>query len=215
MNHSILKHLWMIHTVLFDLDGVLVDACEWHYIALNKALKEVSNYEINRSDHKTTFNGLPTKKKLELLTHLNKISYNNFDIIWQLKQKYTIDIISEHATINDKKIELHKHLQNMNIKIGCVTNSIKETATLMLKHTGQLPFIDLLITNDMIINPKPNSECYLTAMKYFQSLPQNTLIVEDSIPGLLAAQAAQATIWQVNNSTEVILENILEHLKCK
>ena len=30
----------MIKLVIFDMDGVLVDACEWHRIALNEALKE-------------------------------------------------------------------------------------------------------------------------------------------------------------------------------
>ena len=47
--------------IIFDLDGVLVDACEWHRVALNKALKEVSNYEISLQDHYSTFNGIPTR----------------------------------------------------------------------------------------------------------------------------------------------------------
>ena len=33
--------------VIFDMDGVLVDACEWHRIALNEALQEVANYTIS------------------------------------------------------------------------------------------------------------------------------------------------------------------------
>ena len=57
----------MNKAVLFDLDGVLVDACDWHYEALNRALKQVSNYEISREDHTTTYNGLPTKRKLQML----------------------------------------------------------------------------------------------------------------------------------------------------
>ena len=42
--------------VIFDLDGVLVDACEWHRVALNEALKEVCNYEISLEDHYGEFN---------------------------------------------------------------------------------------------------------------------------------------------------------------
>ena len=62
--------------VIFDLDGVLVDACEWHRIALNEALKKVCNYEISLEDHYSTFNGIPTRVKLEKLTEMGKIVRN-------------------------------------------------------------------------------------------------------------------------------------------
>ena len=60
-----------VNLVIFDLDGVLVDACEWHRLALNKALKKVCNYEISLADHYSTFNGIPTKVKLNKLTDMN------------------------------------------------------------------------------------------------------------------------------------------------
>ena len=53
-----------IKAVLFDMDGVLIDARDWHYEALNKALA-IFGMEINRYDHLVTYDGLPTKKKLE------------------------------------------------------------------------------------------------------------------------------------------------------
>ncbi len=56
-----------ITAVLFDLDGVLVDATEWHYEALNRALG-LFGYSISRHDHLSTYNGLPTRKKLEMLS---------------------------------------------------------------------------------------------------------------------------------------------------
>ena len=55
-----------IKAILFDMDGVLIDAKEWHYEALNQALK-LFGCEISRFDHVHTFDGLPTKDKLELL----------------------------------------------------------------------------------------------------------------------------------------------------
>ena len=57
----------MIKAILYDLDGVLVDATEWHYESLNAALKEVCGFIINRDEHVSTFNGIPTIKKLEIL----------------------------------------------------------------------------------------------------------------------------------------------------
>jgi beta-phosphoglucomutase-like phosphatase (HAD superfamily) len=46
----------MFKMIIFDLDGVLVDACEWHRLALNRALKEICGYEISLDDHHTIFN---------------------------------------------------------------------------------------------------------------------------------------------------------------
>ena len=57
----------MIKVILFDLDGVLVDACEWHYLALNRALKECGLSEISEQDHVKKFNGLPTRVKLKMM----------------------------------------------------------------------------------------------------------------------------------------------------
>lgn len=57
-----------IKLVLFDMDGVLIDAREWHYDALNKAL-ELFGYTITRQEHENFYDGLPTKVKLE---HLSK-----------------------------------------------------------------------------------------------------------------------------------------------
>ena len=57
----------MIKAVIFDMDGVLIDAKEWHYEALNNALK-LFGYKISRHDHLVTFDGLPTRAKLQMMT---------------------------------------------------------------------------------------------------------------------------------------------------
>ena len=58
-----------IRAVIFDMDGVLIDARDWHYEALNKALN-LFGMEISRYDHLVTYDGLPTKKKLLVSTWL-------------------------------------------------------------------------------------------------------------------------------------------------
>ena len=55
-----------IKAVIFDMDGVLIDAKDWHYEALNMALRTFG-LEISRHDHLTTYDGLSTKHKLEML----------------------------------------------------------------------------------------------------------------------------------------------------
>src|SRR2546422_8444783 len=55
----------MIKAVLFDMDGVLIDAKEWHYESLNRAL-DLFGMAIDRDAHLATFDGLPTRRKLEI-----------------------------------------------------------------------------------------------------------------------------------------------------
>lgn len=196
-----------------DLDGTLCDCAELHYISLNKALNEVSGLEILRHDHEAIFNGLTTKKKLDLLVKDNKIADTDRQRVWELKQQYTKDLISTTLKIDDDKIKMHRYLHDQNIKVACITNSITETATLILEATGQLKYMDLLISNNMVKYPKPHAEGYIRAMIYFQVMPENVLIVEDSDVGMKSADAAGANVWRIKNAQELILENIITHLE--
>ena len=71
----------MIKAILYDLDGVLVDATEWHYESLNDALKDVAGFIIKRDEHISTFNGIPTMKKLEILHDQGRLKKSLFDKI--------------------------------------------------------------------------------------------------------------------------------------
>ncbi len=53
-----------IEVIIFDMDGVLIEAKEWHYDSLNKALK-LFGFHISRHEHLTSYDGLPTKKSLK------------------------------------------------------------------------------------------------------------------------------------------------------
>ena len=90
-----------IEAVLFDLDGVLVDACDWHYLALNSALEAIGIPPISRYDHDTTYNGLPTRVKLEMLG----LHEDECALVWKLKQDHTLQTIKENAVIQEEKIE--------------------------------------------------------------------------------------------------------------
>ncbi len=63
----------MIKAILFDLDGVLVDADYWHYEALNKALAE-HNLKITYDQHIHFFKGIPTRTKLKILSTKDGLS---------------------------------------------------------------------------------------------------------------------------------------------
>jgi beta-phosphoglucomutase len=208
-----------ISAILYDLDGTLADCCDWHYLAFNKALKEIANYEINYEDHINNFNGIPTKKKLELLLNRGVIYEKDFKDISIKKQQYTEDIINPllpRRNIQQDliKIKLHQYNKNIyKIKSGCVSNSIKSTINNILHHTGQLQYMDCIISNEDVRYPKPSPECYINAMVKLQVYPYETIIVEDSPVGIKAAEASTAYVWKIAGSHEVTLTNFLKFIE--
>lgn len=196
--------------ILFDLDGVLVDACEWHYIALNKALEMHNELIIERKEHESKFNGLPTLVKLNMMNiDIKKaIEINN------TKQKITLEIISENALIMPEKIELHNWLKSNDIKIGCVTNSIRQTTIEMLKKTGQYDYMDIIICNEDVKHNKPHPDCYNLAIQKLKLNPEYVVCVEDSEKGIKAAKKSEAKyLIPVNNTKDVSIENIKTKLE--
>jgi len=199
-----------VSCVLFDLDGVLVDACDWHYEALNAALMKHGYAPINRQDHLQKYNGLPTKVKLQMLGIADDIATRINDE----KQRYTLDIIRNSATIMREKIELHEYLKSAGVRIACVTNSIEETAREMLVSTGQMPYIDLLVSNELVNRNKPHPDCYNYAIRTLNVEPSQCVCVEDSPKGIQAATASIAGhLWVVDNSSQVTLEQYLKFVE--
>ena len=96
----------MIKAILYDLDGVLVDATEWHYESLNIALKEIAGFIIERSEHVSTFNGIPTKKKMEILNKQNRLPSTLFQDVWNMKQEKTKEVIEKYGSLDQNKIRL-------------------------------------------------------------------------------------------------------------
>ena len=81
----------MIKLIIFDLDGVLVEAKEIHYESLNLALSD--EYKITTEEHLSIYDGLKTTEKLKLLTKLKGLPVESHTEIWQLKQKYTLELL--------------------------------------------------------------------------------------------------------------------------
>ena len=203
----------MIKLIIFDLDGVLVDARELHYNALNKALESIDKkYVINREEHLSTYDGLSTTKKLNLLTKNKKLPKELHDSVWRVKQEMTRQIIDGFSV--DSRIQsILRSLKSEGYAIACATNSIRETAKLQLIRKGFFEYIDFMYSNQDVKNPKPNSEMYMRCMIKAGVNPNETLIVEDSHIGRKGAIASGGILCGVKNTTEVTYDKIKKYIK--
>lgn len=201
----------MIKAVIFDMDGVLIDAREWHYQALNKALR-LFGLEISLYDHLMTFDGLPTKEKLKILSLDKGLPVALHSFVAEMKQQYTMEIV--HSLCKPKfhhEYALSK-LKNDGYKMAVCSNSIRHTIEVMMQKAALESYFEFYISNEDVSKSKPDPQMYQLAINKLNLTPKECLIVEDNENGIKAAKASGAYIMEVQSVYEVNYENITKHI---
>ncbi len=196
----------MINTILFDLDGTLVAAKDWHFEALNEALKHFDFEPIPYDVHLEKYDGLPTREKLAVFgiedpDMMLKIS--------ELKQVKTQAIIKLNIKEDPKIRREVAKLWHLGYRMAVCSNAIETTCSLMLWGIGVRDYFWFVISNEAIPEPKPSPLCWQTAMDMFGVVPSQVLILEDSKVGLASAYASGAHVYRVESPEDVVCDDIV------
>lgn len=196
--------------VIFDLDGVIIDSRELHFDALNEALRKVDEkFVITKEEHLSTYDGLNTTRKLQLLSQTKELPTEKFDRIWKDKQEATFKLIPS-APRNRSINHIIEQLKSRGWKIAVASNSIRETIRIALNSANILQHIDYIVSNEDVFNPKPFPEMYWKCMIALKSLPKNTIIVEDSHIGREGALNSGAHLYPVKDAYELNSNKFME-----
>jgi HAD superfamily hydrolase (TIGR01509 family) len=199
----------MIKLVIFDLDGVLVEAKNIHFNALNEALG--LKYSIEWNEHLSKYDGLKTNQKLEMLTKEKGLPTELYKQVWDEKQRLTLKKLSDLKPSPQLQVCISS-LVNEGYKIACCSNSIRKTVLTVLSKLGIIEYFDLILSNEDVKNSKPHPEIYWKAISMMGCLPEETLIVEDSPFGLLAASRSKSHVMRVESPKDITYNNIYKHL---
>lgn len=199
----------MIKAIIFDLDGVLIDATDWHYEALNDALK-LFGYEIGLEEHLSTYNGLPTQEKLKLISERKGLPIGLHEIIKKMKRKFTDERVSQLCTPRHEKQIMLKSLIDKGYKLACCSNAQKYSVTNMLKRAGIEDCFELILGNDEGFKSKPEPDIYLAAFKKLKIKANETIIVEDASHGIEAAKRSGGKVIAVRGFEDVNLSLFLD-----
>jgi HAD superfamily hydrolase (TIGR01509 family) len=203
----------MIKLIIFDLDGVLVEAKNIHFDALNSALSEVDpDYAITWNEHLSKYDGLKTKTKLNILTKEKNLPVNLHFSIEQRKQQLTLQMLSSIEPSEDI-YNCIQNLSNLGYKIACCSNSVRKTVFTVLARLNIIQFFDLILSNEDVQNSKPHPEMYWKAISSLNYLPDETLIVEDSPFGLLAAEKSGSFILRVKSPLDIKFPDMISNIK--
>jgi HAD superfamily hydrolase (TIGR01509 family) len=198
----------MVKLIIFDLDGVLVEAKSIHFESLNKALGQ---YAITWDEHLSIYDGLKTDQKLDILHERKGLPKERFKEIWDNKQIYTLQSLRD-LKYNHELVMTMNMLVNEGYKLVVCSNSIRKTVLTVLSKFDIIEYFDLIISNEDVSNSKPHPEMYWKAMSMMGVLPEETLILEDSPYGLLAASRSKSHILRVTHPKEVTYLNIMDRL---
>ena len=191
-----------IKAIIFDMDGVLIEAKDWHYEALNRALN-LFGYNISRYDHLVTYDGLPTRMKLEMLSMERDLPRALHSFINEMKQQYTMEIIYQKC----KPTFYHEYalskLQAEGYRLAVASNSVRNSVEMMMQKSNLEPYMEFMLSNQDVKKPKPDPEIYTVAIERMKLQPSECLIVEDNPNGIKAALGSGGHVYQVETIKDV------------
>lgn len=196
-----------VKAILFDMDGVLIEAKDWHYEAMNRALG-LFGMEISRYDHLVTYDGLPTVRKLEMLSLERGLPVMLHHFINSMKQQYTMEIVYRKC----KPVFFHEYalakLKTDGYRMGVCSNSVRASIETMLARANLQKYLDFWISAQDVPSGKPDPAIYHTAISRMGLKPEECLILEDNENGIKAALASGAHLMRISTYEEVNYQNI-------
>jgi len=175
---------------VFDLDGVLVDTAKYHYLAWKKFAEEF-NYDFTEEENEE-FKGVSRKRCLDIL--LNKVgvkaSQNQIDQ-WLIQKNE--DYLSYISEMNPSEVlpGVKDFLDTLQLKgIPMAVGSASKNAVPILEKVGLLSYFIDIIDGNKVTKAKPDPEVFVLAAKSLQVNVEDTIVFEDAIAGIQAANTA-------------------------
>ena len=179
----------ILNTVIFDMDGLLIDSEPLWYEAAQESLKQF-NVHIEEEAYNTT-TGLRTP---EFLQHWFKVfdidamhlSATEVDILNRVTKKITSEGRMMDGVENAIKI-----FSDAGFKIGLASSSPYSVINAVLEKTQLKNSFTVVSSAEHLAYGKPHPQVFLDCAAALQSEPTNCICVEDSFNGLIAAKAAK------------------------
>lgn len=187
--------------VAFDLDGCLWDSDRSHFDAVNIALAPYGE-RITEQEHLDIFKGLPTRRKLEMLTQMGRLPLSaHADVEWRKRNatSQTIELVQPRHEV----IALLLGMRYAGWRMCCCSNSIRSTVQAVLLKMGIMDFMDFILSNEDVEEAKPSPQIYEKAARIWHIDPKQMVVVEDGEAGKRAATRAGCRVIAISGPQEV------------
>ncbi len=190
----------MINTVLFDMDGVLIDSEHFWQQAEKEVFTSVGAIWDEKIAQQTT--GQTTRAVTELWYKMFPWEGKSIEEVEQAVIDRVDSLIREKGQIKAGVLDTLNYLSDNNFKIGLATNSPDSLIHTVLERLEIKKYFQTIVSALHVKEGKPAPDVYLTAAKNLGSNPENCLVVEDSFTGATAGKRAGMTVVSVPDPKE-------------
>ncbi len=180
-------------SIIFDLDGVIVDTAKYHFIAWQKIAHDLG-FHFSKKDNEN-LKGVSRVKSLEYILKIGNISVQKeeFEQLLIKKNEHYLSLISDmdESELLPGMAKLLRDLQKENISFAL--GSASKNARRILKALGLTEYFKAIVDGTDVSKAKPDPEVFLIAAKKLCRTPKNCIVIEDAKAGVQAANFAKMT----------------------
>jgi beta-phosphoglucomutase len=186
---------------IFDLDGVIVDTAKYHYLAWKKIASELGIDFTH--EHNELLKGVSRVRSLDIILGLGNVEASQEQKNQWLVQKneeyliYLVDMDQSEILPGVMKVLEFLKANNQPIALG----SASKNARPILEKTGILSYFDVIVDGNDVSNAKPDPEVFLQAAQKLGMTNENSIVFEDSVAGIQAANIAAMTSIGIGEAT--------------
>ena len=186
---------------IFDLDGVIVDTAKYHYLAWKKIANELG-IEFTH-EHNELLKGVSRVRSLDIILGLGNVEASQEQKNQWLIQKneeyltYLVDMDSSEILPGVMSVLEFLKANQQPIALG----SASKNARPILEKTEILSYFDVIVDGNDVSNAKPDPEVFLQAAQKLGISNENSIVFEDSVAGIQAANSATMTSIGIGDAT--------------
>jgi beta-phosphoglucomutase len=176
---------------IFDLDGVIVDTAKYHFLAWQKLAQELG-IEFT-PEHNEDLKGVSRVRSLDIILDLGNIQASQDEKDKWLYEKnelylsYLVDMNQSQLLPGILPVLKFLKENNQYIALG----SASKNARPILEKTDIIQYFDAIVDGNDVTNAKPDPEVFLRACQLVFVSPEDSIVFEDSVAGIQAANSAR------------------------
>ena len=189
----------MIHAIIFDMDGVLIDSQPMHYLGDQKTL---AAHGVNVPvEEMTAYAGTTNQLRFELFKEKYHLESSIESLIREREETMIRLVRESDAVPTAGSVNLLKSIKTAGLKTAVASSSSYPFIYAVLEKLGIVSYFDLIFSGEDVKNGKPAPDVFLETCVKLGETPKSCVVIEDSANGVLAAVRAGMTCLGYQNPT--------------
>jgi phosphoglycolate phosphatase len=194
-----------METIILDFDGTIADTRSSIIQTIQKVAAVFGLHDVDESEIKDLI-GLPLKDTIIRVLHLSdeKDLQNAIKLYRTIFNEFCLDAVALYPNVKNTLETLFSN----GVTITVASSRGKDSLLILLKKLGIIEYVTLILGEEDVENKKPAPDVVLRILKETKTLPENALVVGDTIYDIEMGQRAECLTCGVTygNHSEIHLK---------